>query len=117
MTWRRSREQSPGHGKHSKFGYIRRPGGNRNLVETTTRPDPNVYAVEEYAVEKPYYLPIADEVELFETAYAQRIPVLLKGPTGAGKTRFVEYMAYMLGRPISKVSSRTGEEAEHRMPL
>ena len=88
------------------------------MVETTTRPDPNVYAVEEYAVhEKPYYLPISDEVELFETAYAQRIPVLLKGPTGAGKTRFVEYMAYMLGRPISKVSSRTGEEAEHRMPL
>ena len=52
------------------------------------------YAVEEYAVhDEPYYLPIHDEVQLFETAYAQRIPVLLKGPTGAGKTRFVEYMA------------------------
>jgi nitric oxide reductase NorQ protein len=87
------------------------------LVETAT-PDPVVYAVEEYAVQnQPYYLPIADEVELFETAYQQRIPVLLKGPTGAGKTRFVEYMAYRLGRPITKVSSRTGEEAEHRMPL
>jgi len=74
--------------------------------------------VEEYAVhEEPYYLPIADEVQLFETAYAQRIPVLLKGPTGAGKTRFVEYMAYKLGRPMMKVSSRTGEEEEHRMPL
>ena len=78
----------------------------------------NVYAVEEYAVhEEPYYLPIADEVELFETAYQERIPVLLKGPTGAGKTRFVEYMAYRLGRPMMKVSSRTGQEAEHRMPL
>jgi len=74
--------------------------------------------VEEYAVhDEPYYLPIADEVQLFETAYNQRIPVLLKGPTGAGKTRFVEYMAYKLGRPMMKVSSRTGEEAEHRMPL
>ncbi len=77
-----------------------------------------VYAVEEYAVhDEPYYLPIADEVELFETAYAQRIPVLLKGPTGAGKTRFVEYMAYKLGRPMMKVSTKTGEQAEHRMPL
>ena len=64
----------------------------------------SVYAVEEWAVhEEPYYLPIADEVELFETAYSQRIPVLLKGPTGAGKTRFVEYMAYRLGRPVMKV--------------
>lgn len=87
------------------------------LAETVVH-EPVVYAVEEYAVhEEPYYLPISDEVELFETAYAQRIPVLLKGPTGAGKTRFVEYMAYKLGRPITKVSSRTGEEAEHRMPL
>ncbi len=77
-----------------------------------------IYASEEYAVhDEPYYLPIADEVELFETAYAQRIPVLLKGPTGAGKTRFVEYMAYKLGRPMMKVSSKTGQEAEHRMPL
>ncbi len=77
-----------------------------------------IYAVEEYSVhEEPYYLPIGDEVQLFETAYRQRIPVLLKGPTGAGKTRFVEYMAYRLGRPMLKVSSRTGEEVEHRMPL
>ncbi len=58
-----------------------------------------VHAVEEYILDtEPYYLPIGDEVELFETAYEQRIPVLLKGPTGAGKTRFVEYMAYRLGR-------------------
>jgi nitric oxide reductase NorQ protein len=75
-------------------------------------------AVEEYAVhDEPYYLPIGDEVALFETAYEQRIPVLLKGPTGCGKTRFVEYMAWKLGRPITKISARTGEEAEHRMPL
>ena len=42
----------------------------------------------------PFYLPAADEVELFRTAFEQRIPVLLKGPTGCGKTRFVEYMAW-----------------------
>ena len=61
-----------------------------------------IHAAEEYTVsEEPYYLPIADEVSLFETAYAQRIPVLLKGPTGCGKTRFVEYMAHRLGRPVT----------------
>lgn len=42
----------------------------------------------------PFYLPAGDEVALFHTAYEQRIPVLLKGPTGCGKTRFVEYMAW-----------------------
>jgi len=41
----------------------------------------------------PWYLPVADEIELFEAAWAARLPVLLKGPTGCGKTRFVEYMA------------------------
>jgi nitric oxide reductase NorQ protein len=44
----------------------------------------------------PFYLPIGDEVELFRAAYEQRIPVLLKGPTGCGKTRFVEHMAWQL---------------------
>ncbi len=46
----------------------------------------------------PYYLPVADEVDIFFAAYEQRLPVLLKGPTGCGKTRFVEYMAYRLYR-------------------
>ncbi|MEZ4552892.1 MAG: CbbQ/NirQ/NorQ/GpvN family protein [Dehalococcoidia bacterium] len=45
---------------------------------------------------EPYYLPIADEIQLFETAYDQNVPVLLKGPTGCGKTRFVEYMSWRL---------------------
>jgi nitric oxide reductase NorQ protein len=45
---------------------------------------------------EPYYLPINDEVQLFETAYDQHVPVLLKGPTGCGKTRFVEYMSWRL---------------------
>ena len=48
--------------------------------------------------QEPFYLPVGDEVALFKAAYAQRLPVLLKGPTGCGKTRFVEYMAYQLFR-------------------
>jgi nitric oxide reductase NorQ protein len=47
---------------------------------------------------EPYYLPLADEVAIFEAAYAARLPVLLKGPTGCGKTRFVEHMAWRLYR-------------------
>src|SRR5438876_4880656 len=44
----------------------------------------------------PYYLSIGDEIEIFQAAYDCRLPVLLKGPTGCGKTRFVEYMAHTL---------------------
>ena len=45
---------------------------------------------------KPYYLPVGDEAETFEAAYAARLPVLLKGPTGCGKTRFIEHMTARL---------------------
>jgi nitric oxide reductase NorQ protein len=48
----------------------------------------------------PYYLPIGDECELFERAYRRRLPLLLKGPTGCGKTRFVAHMAAKLKRPL-----------------
>ena len=44
----------------------------------------------------PYYLPIGDEAEIFTAAYKARLPILLKGPTGCGKTRFVEHMAHQL---------------------
>ncbi|HSB25313.1 MAG TPA: CbbQ/NirQ/NorQ/GpvN family protein [Burkholderiaceae bacterium] len=47
---------------------------------------------------EPWYLPIADEVVLFEAAWRARLPVLLEGPTGCGKTRFVEHMAWRLHR-------------------
>jgi nitric oxide reductase NorQ protein len=49
---------------------------------------------------EPYYRPIGDEVALFEAAYAVRMPIMLKGPTGCGKTRFVEFMAWKLGKPL-----------------
>jgi nitric oxide reductase NorQ protein len=55
--------------------------------------------VEPGVTDLPYYLPVADEVEIFTAAYACRLPILLKGPTGCGKTRFVEHMAYTLRGP------------------
>lgn len=57
-------------------------------MNTTDHPTPDARA--------PYYLPLGDEVALFEAAYQARLPVLLKGPTGCGKTRFVEHMAWRL---------------------
>ena len=55
-------------------------------------------------MERPFYRPIADEVEVFQAAAQRGLPVLLKGPTGCGKTRFVEAMAYDLGRQIYTVA-------------
>ena len=54
--------------------------------------------------EEPYYLPIDDEVAIFETSFREQLPVMLKGPTGVGKTRFVRYMAHKLGRPLVTVA-------------
>lgn len=55
-------------------------------------------AFEEFIHQKePFYLPVAHEVEIFEAAHAKRLPILLKGPTGCGKTRFLEYMSHRLG--------------------
>ena len=54
---------------------------------------------EEYVFEEePFYVPVADEVETFRAAYRVQLPVNLKGPTGCGKTRFLEYMSWLLGR-------------------
>ena len=84
------------------------------------------YAIEEFLVRaEPYYRAVGDEMELFAAAYQQHIPVLLKGPTGCGKTRFVEYMAWKLGRPMTVIRDQEkggGEtqevrEGEVRVPL
>ena len=57
--------------------------------------------VRQYTIDaEPYYRAVADEVTLFEAAYAVRMPMMLKGPTGCGKTRFVEYMAWKLDKPL-----------------
>jgi nitric oxide reductase NorQ protein len=52
----------------------------------------------------PFYLATADEIAVFETCHARGLPVMLKGPTGCGKTRFVEHMAWRLGRPLVTVA-------------
>jgi nitric oxide reductase NorQ protein len=60
---------------------------------------------ESHLIEKePYYELAGEEIALFEAAYATQVPVLLKGPTGCGKTRFIEYMAWRLKRPLITVS-------------
>src|ERR671916_2455880 len=61
--------------------------------------------IEEYVVtDEPFYLAVAGEVEMFEAANAARLPVMLKGPTGCGKSRFVEHMAWRLQRPLVTVA-------------
>jgi nitric oxide reductase NorQ protein len=88
----------------------------------TAEPQYKEYAIEEFLVRsEPYYRPIGDEMDLFTAAYHQHIPVLLKGPTGCGKTRFVEYMAWLLGRPLTVVKHQRDaqpvKEGEVRVPL
>lgn len=53
---------------------------------------------------EPYYRSVGDETALFEAAYGERMPMMLKGPTGCGKTRFVEYMAWRLAKPLITVA-------------
>lgn len=61
--------------------------------------------IEEYVIEEePFYIPVGKEISLFESAYRNKIPVLLKGPTGCGKTRFMQYMSWKLRRPLITVS-------------
>ena len=54
---------------------------------------------------EPYYEPLGNEIDAFKAAYAERLPVMLKGPTGCGKTRFVEHMAWSLGKPLITVAA------------
>ncbi len=64
-----------------------------------------VLKTEEFRItDEPYYAAQGDEIALFEAAYRNRLPVLLKGPTGCGKTRFMEHMAWRLQRPLITVS-------------
>ncbi len=58
-----------------------------------------------HATEEPFYVETRDETALFLAAYAERIPVLLKGPTGCGKTRFVEHMAWRLGQQAGRADA------------
>ena len=81
-------------------------------IEEETEGAYQLYAIEKYHPHKePFYLPIADEVDLFSAAFQQKIPVLLKGPTGCGKTRFVEYMAWKMGRPLTIIKKDAPKDA------
>ena len=65
----------------------------------------NTTDIGQYRIGKePFYQPQGDEVALYEAAYAARLPVMLKGPTGCGKSRFVEFMAWKLDRPLITVA-------------
>jgi nitric oxide reductase NorQ protein len=78
---------------------------------------PRELPVEEYRVEhEPFYLPVGDEVEVFRAAFLCRLPVLLKGPTGCGKTRFVEYMAYHLGLTLPRAPGGDGASGRNGAP-
>lgn len=61
--------------------------------------------IDQYRItEKPFYQAQADEVALYEAAYETRLPIMIKGPTGCGKSRFVEYMAHKLNKPLITVA-------------
>lgn len=53
---------------------------------------------------EPYYLPTSDEIAVFSKCHQRGLPVMLKGPTGCGKTRFVEHMAWRLERPLVTIA-------------
>lgn len=64
-----------------------------------------VTALDQYRLlDEPYYRAVGQEIDLFAAAYASRMPVMLKGPTGCGKTRFIEHMAWRLGKPLVTVA-------------
>ncbi len=74
-------------------------------MSTSAQPASKADGIEQYRITtEPYYRPTGDEVQLYEAAYAARMPVMLKGPTGCGKSRFVEYIAWKLDRPLITVA-------------
>jgi len=81
------------------------------MLVTMTDPSPaaNETAIEQLDIaEQPFYLPVGSEVDVFRAAHKNRLPLLLKGPTGCGKTRFVEYMAWSLKKTLTRVSRNPG---------
>ena len=61
-------------------------------------------ALDNIEVKAPYYKSTGKEIDVFEQAYFNKLPILLKGPTGTGKSRFVEYLAHMLGKEMITIS-------------
>jgi nitric oxide reductase NorQ protein len=78
---------------------------SRELQDIERRKESTTWKMEEYFIkEEPYYREIGTERGIFEAAYKNRLPVMLKGPTGSGKTRFVQNMAWRLKLPLITVA-------------
>jgi nitric oxide reductase NorQ protein len=74
-------------------------------MTTTTNEAKNGIAIETYRItDEPFYLPLGEEIAVFETAFRLKLPVMLKGPTGCGKTRFLEHMAWKLSIPLVTIA-------------
>ena len=83
--------------------------GFYNRLQDDTLKEKNVkgleQGIEQYCLkDEPFYAEINGEIGLFKAAALARMPVMLKGPTGCGKTRFVQHMAYRLGRPLITIA-------------
>jgi nitric oxide reductase NorQ protein len=80
----------------------------RHRQQGVNMPQPQTVEIlenENFKIDRePFYLPQAEEIELFEAAYRNKLPVMLVGPTGSGKTRLVEHMAWKLERPLYTVA-------------
>ena len=87
-------------------------------LETTGKTYSEIQIEEYIPEEEPFYLPVADEVEAFEIAFARKMPVLLEGPTGCGKTRFLEHMAWRMGQQrIARLADSSPDSPASGTPL
>ena len=75
-----------------------------NVSEANVKQSGRSYKTQYLVKQEPFYQPQGNEVALYEAAYGARLPVMIKGPTGCGKSRFVEYMAWKLGKPLITVA-------------
>jgi nitric oxide reductase NorQ protein len=76
----------------------------RNMNYSPDTHTPNAKREQYLVTNAPYYRSVTNEIQMYEAAYAARMPVMLKGPTGCGKSRFVEYMAWKLQKPLITVA-------------
>lgn len=82
---------------------LRNGRGSPSVTKLATKPSDAVGA---FAISsEPYYREVGNEIAVYEAAYRERLPVMLKGPTGCGKTRFLEHMAWRLRRPLITVAA------------
>ena len=81
-----------------------RPAEERGLTIAVRARSDDHDGVQPPPAQEPFYVPVGEEIAIFEACHARRLPVMLKGPTGCGKTRFVEHMAWRLKRPLVTVA-------------